>query len=516
MNLLSDNSMQTILQAVSSRMWLNGCLRRFSKAVLIGAVVAVALAAGRSLFAFQHLALMTGVLVCGLLWLAWQSVLDFRRLQDLAIAARWTDHQAALNNRLTTAVELPQANPNAIQALLLEDASEQLQTVNPKTIVDLPSAKSSLFATAALLGALSLLVFSPVVARSGAADPTIQTSHPEANLSRLLGILESVLAELKGQAETNPSDELDALIHETEAALQAIEEGEVSTAEAYLELSKLQQQMLANHQGGDLQQDEATWQKVADALSTSESTNSIAELLQSKQFQQAASKMEDLDPRALAKQKLTPAEITSLTEQLTEAAEQSEDDVLADVLKDLSTAIKDGSADTASQMMQDLAAESAKYQIALDQAEHLDDLSEQLEIGKQQLAISSNSSGDGQMGGQGLNEETGESKGKGGADSQKAGAKTAGNIDGPKADLAGQKQLAELQGQFGEHGDVEVKTKSTTERPDIEIHRQASSVITEYSQQLEADLKQQQVPAGHQGIVRKYFESIRPPIDDRK
>lgn len=497
-------------------MWLNGCLRRSTNVILLGSVVALVLAAARSLFSFQHLAYMAGAFGCGLLWFVWQAILDFRRLQDPAVAARLTDTQAALNNRITTAVELSQTKPSAIQKLLLKDAAERLRSVNPKTIVDLPSAKSSMFASGALLGSLSLLLFSPVIAHSVAADQTIQTSHSQASLDRLIGILESVLAELKNEAATNPSVELEALIHDTQEALLAIQEGDLSTAEAYLELSKLQQQMLTDSQEGSLQQDGSTWEKVADALSASESTNGIAELLQSKQFQEAASKMENLDPQSLERQKLTAAELTSLTEKLDKAAKLADDEDLANVLKDLSAAIKDGSADTAGQKMQDLGSESAKYQIALDQAQHLDDLAAQLEMGKQQLAISSNSSGDGQMGGQGLNEETGESRGKGGADSQKAGAKTAGNIDGPKANLDGQKQLAELQGQFGEDGDVEVKTKTTTERPDVEITRKAQSVITEYSQQLEADMKQQQVPAGHQGIVRKYFESIRPKSDDRK
>ena len=156
----------------------------------------------------------------------------------------------------------------------------------------------------------------------------------------------------------------------------------------------------------------------------------------------------------------------------------------------------------------------------LDQTEHLDGLAQQLEVGKLQLAVTSNSSGDGQMGGTGLNQETGRSEGNTGADSQKAGAKTAGNVNGPKSDLAenqaATKQLAELQGQFGEEGQVELKTKSTDERPEFEINRKIQSVLTEYSRQLEADLKQQQVPAGHQGIVRKYFESIRPPVSEHR
>lgn len=497
-------------------MLLSGCLRHLTKAVFTVAAAAFALAALRTLFSYPHLLLTSIVASCGLLWFVWHAVRDFRMLRDPAIAARQIDREASLNNRVATAVELSNTNSSAIGQLLLHDALDSIRAVKPENIVKLPAVTSPIVAALALLAALSLLVFSPLMTPSVAADQTIQTSHAESNLNRLIDILKSILADLKTEASANPSLELDALIHETEETLQAIQEGDLSTAEAYLQLSKLQQQMLSDSQNQNPQQLDPTWQKVADALSSAQTTDSIADLLQSKQFQQAASKMQELDSEALANQKLTAAEITSLTEKLADAANLTDDEDLANVLKDLSTAIKEGRSGDANQKMQDLAAESAKYQIALDQAEHMDDLSEQLEMGKQQLAISSNSSGDGQMGGQGLNEETGKSKGKGGADSQKAGAKTAGNIDGPKADLEGQRQLAELQGQFGDEGEVEVKTKSTDERPDVEINRKAQSVMTEYSRQLEADLKQQQVPAGHQGIVRKYFESIRPANDERR
>lgn len=497
-------------------MWLRECLKDLTKGLLAVSAIALLIAAVRSVYAFAHLVPTLIVCGCAVIWFVWKATASFGKHSDPKIAARQIDKAALLNNRITTALEVSKAASEPIQQLLIQDAIASVRAIQPANIVALPSAKSPVLATAALLVAISLLLLSPLVTPKAAAQPTIKTSHDSTSLNRLADILKAILEELNTMAEANPSEEMNALIRDTQEALLAIEEGNLSTSEAYLQLSKLQQQMLETSQLEDPNQLDSTWQKVADALNSSQATDSIAELLQSKQFQQAAEKMAEIDSDALAKEKLTPAEVTSLSEKLDSAAASSDDEELAKVLKDLSSAIADGKSDTATQKMQDLGSESAKHQFKLDQAQHLDDLSEQLEIGKRQLAISSNSSGDGQMGGRGLNEETGKSKGKPGADSQKAGAKTAGNIDGPKADLEGPKQLAELQGQFGDEGQVEVKTKSTDERPDFEINRQAQSVLTEYSRQLEADLKRQRIPQGHEEIVRKYFESIRPKTNDQQ
>lgn len=497
-------------------MWQSRCLQVATNTAMVAAVGALLLAGFRHLLPYPHQLWALIAMGFGLMWLLWKAFDEYRALQDPIIAARQIDRRAGLHNRITTAVEQSKSDSNSIGQLLHQDAMDSIDGLRPETVVSLPSAASPISALLALIASLFLLFLSPLIAPTVVASQTIQGVHAPASLDRLTDILQGILAELKSGAEQNPSAELEALIHETEETLKEIQEGKLTTAEAFVQLSKLQQQMLAGSQSEDIQKLDPAWEKVADALSSSQATAAIADRLQSKQFDQAAKKMAELPSDAFDSRQLTPAEVTSLTEKLDDAASLTDDEDLANVLKDLSLAIADGRSETASQKMQDLAAESTKYQMELDQAQHLDDFSDQLEIGKQQLAISSNSSGDGQMGGQGLNEETGKSKGKGGADSQKAGAKTAGNIDGPKADLERQRQLAELQGQFGEEGKVEVKTKSTDQRPEFEVTRKAQAVHAEYSRQLEADLKQQQVPAGHQGIVRKYFESIRPATDKSK
>ena len=506
------------MRAVSVRMWLRVCVQNFTQVLFCVSAVVLLLAISRSVILFDRWFAISCVCACGFLWLTWKTVREGRVLRDPIQAARQIDLQAALNNRITTAVELSKADSHPINQLLLEDAAVCLQRIHPSTIVRLPSAAFPLTAAGALLAAISLLYFAPSLSASAVAKGTLQASQRPSHLNRLTDILETVLADLRSAAARNPSERYDALIQQTENALLEVQDGNLSTAQAFLRLSELQQQM--TDRNPDSSQAKAAWQKVAKAFESTVATSDVAALFKSQQFDSAASQIAELTGTSLSPAKLSEAEVTSFSEKLADAAGETNDKNLAEILNGLSSAISEGKIDSADQHIQDLAAASSKHQVELDQTEHLDGLAQQLEVGKLQLAVTSNRSGDGQMGGAGLNQETGRSEGNTGADSQKAGAKTAGNVNGPKSDLAenqaATKQLAELQGQFGEEGQVELKTKSTDERPEFEINRKIQSVLTEYSRQLEADLKQQQVPAGHQGIVRKYFESIRPPVSEHR
>lgn len=509
-----------LIRAVGFRLWIARCVSVMTDALFIAAIGWLVLAVIRNGGVFPQASYAILPVGLGLCWLVGNAIRDYGRLNLPLVAARQIDDQARLDNRITTAIEFSESKGNAAADLLAIDAVASIRDVRPNDVVRMPAAQRFVLAFGTLAISGLILLASPFIVPAVAIEQQpMKIVLTEDHQNALLSILEQILNSLKQAAVENPSPELDQLIKSTEETLAKLKDGELTTSEGYVELSELQQQMLAGSQAVERSEKEAAWQKIADALQSNHSTDSIGALLQSQHFDEAIAQMEQLDSSELSVEKLSPAEVTSLSEKLSEAAETAagaSDPELAKVLKDLSAAVKDGDSEMAKQQMQDLAAESAKYQIELEQAEHLDELADQLSIGKQQMAIKSNSSGDGQMGGQGLNEETGKSKGKGGADSQKAGAKTAGNVDGPKADLEGQKKLAELQGQFGEEGNVEVKTKSTDERPDFEITRKAQAVHSAYSRQLEADLQQQDVPAGHEEIVRKYFEAIRPKADGRK
>lgn len=513
----TEEQIHHFLKDVAYRMWKAKFVTLAANAVAAAATGWLVLSLIRNVHPYPHTAwaiALSGIIA---IWLAVKAVVEFQILKDPMVAARQVDRRAGLHNRISTAIEFEDSDNKKVASLVVQDAVESLHGIRAQDVVSMPSVRRASLSVVALCFSSGVLLMSPFIVPVVAAEQRpLNSVIAQGNQDALLAILQQILDSLKQAAENNPSPELEALIHSTEETLAKLQDGQLTTSDGYLELSELQQQMLDASSQSGLKDQNATWQKIADALQSSEATDSIGQLLQSKQFEQAKDQIQQLDASALSKEKLTPAEITSLTEKLDAAAEAEQDAELANVLKDLSAAIKDGNSEMAMQQMQDLAAESAKYQIELEQAEHLDELADQIAMGKQQLAIKSNSSGDGQMGGQGLNEETGRSESKGGADSQKAGAKTAGNIDGPKADLEGQRKLAELQGQFGEEGQVEVKTKSTDERPDFEITRQAQAVHSEYSRQLEADLQRQEVPAGHQDIVRKYFEAIRPKADGRK
>ena len=109
----------------------------------------------------------------------------------------------------------------------------------------------------------------------------------------------------------------------------------------------------------------------------------------------------------------------------------------------------------------------------------------------------------------------GKSNQKSNSSSKKAGATSAGNIDGQKTRLDGQRQMATLTGELGAEGDSEFETETSPEAQE-QATRRARDAFSKYQKMSEAVLESEPIPLGHRQTIRNYFELIRPSAEDEK
>jgi hypothetical protein len=97
--------------------------------------------------------------------------------------------------------------------------------------------------------------------------------------------------------------------------------------------------------------------------------------------------------------------------------------------------------------------------------------------------------------------------------SKSAGAASAGNIDGELTSLNANRNLVEITGQLSGDGESEFETSTSPEGREA-ARRQARESFAKYQKMSEAVLDSEPIPLGHRQTIRRYFELIRPGVED--
>jgi hypothetical protein len=168
----------TKLRAVASRLQLMAMLRFVARVGLWTCAVLLVVLGGYKVFPFPF-SVVQGAFIAAAVLLVGACVVGFLRRVSLAAAARFADQKLSLKERLSSAVELgsyqlsvigsssheprnqqPITNNQSLTALLLHDAAQHAQSLNPKEILPLHLPKHARW-VAVLLVAIVGLAFAP-------------------------------------------------------------------------------------------------------------------------------------------------------------------------------------------------------------------------------------------------------------------------------------------------------------------------------------------------------------------
>ena len=422
-------------------------------------------------------------------------------------AAVAVDHHYQLKDRTSSALQFSgQIDRTAFHELQLEDATQHLRNVDAGAVVPLTLPQRWAWLAVVLMASVGLLIAPLVGEEFQPPTPTPQ------QLSATVAEIRNEIDDLDALAQEAAVDELKNLVTRLRQDLKHLETPTGSLRESLKTVSEMQQKMQAMMAEMNVAAMDAELRHVAEAMSTAKPFQPTAAALQKQDLDKAARELERITPEDLSPEKMDRAESRPTAEKLTEAAAAAKEkglQNLSEQLSQLSEAVKSGDAKQSSEQSEKLAQTIKRHSLNKQLNRMLSNKSEQLGQSKQHLAAHSQSEGDGAMSGSGQNLAKGKSNKTSDSSSQKAGAKSAGNINGPKTQLQSERQMARLTGELGEDGDSEIET-TTSRDAQQRSQRLAQEAFTRYQKMSDAVLDAEPIPLGHRRTIQRYFELIRP------
>ncbi|MCA9049764.1 MAG: hypothetical protein KDA89_13605 [Planctomycetaceae bacterium] len=416
-------------------------------------------------------------------------------------AARTIDRCCDLKDRTVTALQFSSAaQPSVFQQLQIAETLRALQSVDRRRIVPLSIPRT--WYAAALMFVLAGALWSAPV-RSSRTLPPVDAAAVAAASEQL----EDTLQDIDSAAEAAGMEQLRELVGRMRQEVRHLKQPDGDLRQTLRSVSQMQQQLQQAAAEYDADLVDAQLKQAADALAASKEFQQAAEAMRNEDYDRAADKLDEVSP-----ENISANEARQLNEQLREAAESAEEQDLkrlSEKLNQLAEAVSENQQEKTHQADQDLAQELRQHSLRRQVSQMLKAGANELADAKQMLAAESNSSGDGQMAGEGLNQTEGKTETANNSGSRKAGAKSAGNIDGEKTRLDSQRQIAELTGKLGDQGETDIEKISSTDFDD-QAKRRVQETFAEYRQMSEAVLDAEQIPPSHRRTIREYFQRIRP------
>lgn len=502
---------QQFLAPVRFRMQLRTAIRLAGVGTLVGGIVLVLFEVLRLWFDSEISPMvMASVFVAGPIagfiagWLRdcpWSSV------------ATTIDRHYDLKDRTRTALEFSDAEtPTAIQQLQLQDARERLRNIDARAVVSVGTPPRWQYIPFVLFCGLRMWMSPTIGSDPGEPVPTPQQA------AAVVAEIQTEIDELETLAEETAVDELKELVAKLNQDLKQLKVPTMSVRDSMKTVSEMQQKMQAMMKDMDVAGMDAQLRKVGEAIAGAKPFKPAADAIADDDLTKAAEALENLTEEELSPDKMKAAESRPTAEKLAEAAEAAKEkglDELSEQLSNLSEAVKSGEAKEAQEKAQNLAQTMKRQSVKKKLNNILKNKNNQLSHSKMQLAVQSQSEGDGSMAGKGQNLKIGKTdKSENDVASQKAGAKSAGNINGPKTQLQSERQMARLTGQLGDEGESDTETETvTTPESQARAQRQAQEAFNRYQKMSDAVLDSEAIPPGHRATIRKYFELIRPSRD---
>ena len=494
----------TFLSPVRSRLRTQSVVALLSKGAVIGGVFCVLLAIARAAsgVSVAASALVGGFLLCTGGAAVFGLVLK-RSWHDAAAAV---DKHYRLKDRTVTALEFTnQQTTTPLQKRQLQDATSHLGTVNPRDVVPLGVPRRWGWAVLSLVVSTALMLM-PIGGRI------------QADLSQPKGIglaakqIQSELDEMEQLAAESGIEDLKNLVARLKEDFKQLETPETDVRESLETISEMQRKMQEMMAQMNVAEMDAQLSALGEALSGAEAFKPVADALKKEDLERAAEELANVSPEDMDRRESRPT-----SEKLSKTAASANErglSKLSEQLSQLSEAMKADDSESTRETSKSLAQEIKRHSLAKNIRNMLSSKSDKLGASKKLCSANANSNGEGQGDGEGLNLAKGQSEKTSNSPSKKAGAKSAGNINGRTTELESQRQMASLTGQMGADGDSEFETITSSEAQE-QAQRQARQAFAKYQKMSEAVLESEPIPLGHRQTIRKYFELIRPNTDNQ-
>ncbi len=492
----------TFLAPVRSRLRAQSVVALLGTGAVSGGLfcVLMALARATSGFSVANSTLVVVFVAC----VGGAAVIGFVLKRSWHEAAAAVDHHYRLKDRTVTALEFTnQPTTSALQKLQVQDATHHLGTVSAREVVPIGAPRRWGWAVLSVVATTMMLW--PI-----GGEIQADISQPE-GIGQAVEEIHRELDEMEQLAEESGIEELMNLVLRLREDVEQLEMPETDVRESLVTISEMQQKMQEMMAQMNVAGMDAQLSALAEAMAGAQAFKATADALEKGDFEEAAEALENVNPEDMDRRESRPT--SEKLSKLAAAAKKRGLSKMSETLSQLSESIKTGDSEATRENSKILAQEVKRHSLAKSLHNMLNSKSEKLGACKTLCSANSNSNGEGQGAGEGLNLALGQSEKKSNSPSQKAGAKSAGNIDGEKTKLESQRQMANLTGQLGEGGDSEYETTTSPEAQE-QARRRARDAFAKYQKMSEAVLESESIPLGHRQTIRRYFELIRPTSEN--
>lgn len=417
-------------------------------------------------------------------------------------AAATVDRTCGLKDRTVSALEFSAGPASPHFELQLQDALHHLTSVDARRVV--PSLVPRHLGWAGLTAVVGVAAMLLQVG-GGTVEASVVRS---AGVAEAAAEIRAEIEQMEELAEQASIRELTSLVMDLKTSLTQLEAADTDVRKSLSTISDMQQKMQTLMSELNVAAMDAQLSEVAEAMEGAAAFKPASDALKKDSLEQAASALENV-----AADTIDRSESRAAGEDLAEAAAAAKEkslNQLSETLDQLSESVKARDAEGVQRSSEQLAEQVRRHDLSKKMSNMLNSKVDKLGMAKKLAAANSNSEGNGAAAdATGTNLTQGESKQKSNASSRKAGAKSAGNIDGEKTKREGQLQMARLTGQMGQEGDSDFETITSTEGQ-AQAERLAREAFAKYQKLSEAVLESEPVPLGHRETIRRYFELIRP------
>ncbi len=415
---------------------------------------------------------------------------------DWRLAARAVDRRYDLKDRTETAIAFLQRQPSRpvtdLETLQLVDAEHHLQQVEPRQVVPLELPPSWRWAAVCVLVAVTLLCW-PSRRQELAAD----LSEPLPEIVAVAKDVDEELQQLAEQLAEMGLPEIDSLVQELQAKVDALKEPGVDQREALAKLSEMQSLLQGVSAEFNLAQVDEQLKAVGETLTAAKALEQAGQALLEGQLDKAADELTKLDKPALDRH-----ESRSVSDKLKKNAANAGEkglNKLQQAAQEMSEGLdKDNPSQSQSGVRK--LSELTKQQFQRKKVASL--LKSQSDkLGECKANCQSNRPND-RSGNKLANNP-----------SQQAGKGSNSEVLGQRTELGSKNNRENIQGQKSEQGDSE-KERLTTPEADDHAQRGYRDVYQKYRKLSEAVLDQEDIPLGNRQTIRRYFEAIRPTRDE--
>lgn len=476
------------LGPVRGRQFTSLALRYAIAGLTIGSVIAVGLGIARligagSIGPVWAIALLAGSPIAGVIVAAIR-IVGRPSWHD---AAQAVDEHYSLKDRAATSLEFI-AKPivTAMHTLQIDDAERHLDSVDPKRVVPIRIPAIAPYACGGFLLALVLLAWPP---RATTADA--KPAEPLPQIVAEAQKLEEDLKSLDELAQQQKDKELEKTLKELKQKVEELKQPGVDVKEALAKLSEMQASLIAQQAQYNPALVDAHLQALGEAMSASEALQEASEALQSGNHDQAAEKLEKIDPKEVDRKAAK-----SVKEKLKKLAKKMKDEGqgrLGEATETLGDGIEEQDANKTKSAGGKIAgicrSQSRKKAMFNALCLQCDKLSE----------CKGNCNKNGLTKGKAPKSTT---------PSSTFGMGTNGDLYGEKRDLGAKRDRKDITGKMGE-GPSETETTHSPEGREV-ASAKYKEAYQKYRKMSESVLDGEAIPLGHRQTIRRYFELIRP------